>query len=67
MPVSASGEKLVRSSMNMPDFIVPIDVVEREGDETELVGIFRLELLADSRLRSVDALRFAKKARLQAG
>ena len=37
-PVSASGEKLARSSQEDADLVLPVDVVEREGDEAERLG-----------------------------
>src|SRR3974390_272401 len=37
-----------------PDLVVPVDVVEREGDEAELFGGFRIERLADPLARAIE-------------
>src|ERR1700704_431543 len=48
-----------------PDLIVPVDVVEREGNEADRFGSFRVERLADFLLRAYDIFRVGLEARLQ--
>src|SRR5712672_2306110 len=36
-----------------PDLVVPIDIVEREGDEAELLGCLGIDRLADVFLRTL--------------
>src|SRR3954447_24524268 len=47
------------------DLILPVDVVEREGDEAELRRAFGIELLADRFACAFERLRLAEKPRLQ--
>src|SRR4030088_2146078 len=35
-----------------PDLVVPVDIVEREGDEAERFGLLRIERLANAVLRA---------------
>src|SRR5258708_22786439 len=48
-----------------PDLVLPVDVVEREGDEAELLGLLGIESLADPLLRTLQIHRVGLKARLQ--
>src|SRR3954463_8107547 len=47
------------------DLILPVEVVEREGDEAELGGSLGVELLADRLACAFERLRLAEKPRLQ--
>src|ERR1700732_758223 len=48
-----------------PDLVIPVDIVEREGDEAERLGFLGVERLADRGLRAGDVFGFGLKARLQ--
>src|SRR5882762_5083658 len=47
-----------------PDLVIPVDIVEREGDEAELLGCLGIERLADPGLRARDIFSVGLKARL---
>ena len=48
-----------------PDLVIPVDIVERESNEAELLGLACIERLADLFLRTVEIRRIGLKARLQ--
>src|ERR1700726_1997733 len=48
-----------------PDLVVPVDIVEREGDEPKLLGRFGIERLADFHPRALDVRWIGLEARLQ--
>src|SRR6266853_1974702 len=48
-----------------PDLVVPVDVVERKGDEAELLGFLGIKRLADSFLCALQIRWIGLKARLQ--
>src|SRR6266851_9007706 len=48
-----------------PDLVIPVDIVERKGDEAELLGSLGVQRLADSGLRAVQIHWVGLKARLQ--
>ena len=50
MPVRPSGEKDGALLEEHPHLVVPVDVVEREGDEAEFFGLLRIERRADGGL-----------------
>src|SRR5712664_2166120 len=50
-----------------PDLVVPIDIVEREGDEAKLLGLLGIDRLADLVPRALQIGRIGLKARLQSG
>ena len=66
MPVRLSGEKDGALLEEHPDLVVPVDIVEREGDEAERLGLLGIEPLADFGLRARDVFGIGLKARLQA-
>ena len=50
-----------------PHLVVPVDVVEREGDEAELFGLLGVERRADGGFRALEIGRIGLEARLQPG
>src|SRR5258708_19435442 len=50
-----------------PHLVVPIDIVEREGDEAELFGFLGIERRADGGFRAVQIGRIGLETRLQPG
>src|ERR1700694_3043825 len=48
-----------------PDLVIPVDIVERKGDEAELLGLLGIERLADPFSRAVQIRRVGLEARLQ--
>src|ERR1700686_2204263 len=48
-----------------PDLVIPVDIVERKGDEAEQLGGFRIERLADPLSRAVEIHWVGLEARLQ--
>src|SRR5713226_1944535 len=48
-----------------PDLVVPVDIVEREGDEAERFGLLRIECLTNALPRAQDIFSIGLKARLQ--
>src|ERR1700730_4551201 len=48
-----------------PDLVIPVDIVERKGDEAELLGLLGVERLADPLSRAGQIRRVGLKARLQ--
>src|SRR6266852_9934653 len=48
-----------------PDLVIPVDIVERKGDEAELLGGLGVERLADPFSRAVEVHWVGLKARLQ--
>src|SRR6185503_10719135 len=63
----AVGRKTRALLQKHPHFVVPIDVVEREGDEAEFFGLLGVERRADGGFRAVEIGRVGLEARLQAG
>src|SRR5215813_12706005 len=53
-----AGERVRRETRALlaehADLVVPVDVVEREGDEPELLGLFRLNVFADLFARTIE-------------
>src|SRR5258708_7738879 len=53
----AVGRKRRALLQEHPHLVVPVDVVEREGDEAEFFGFFRIERGADGGLGAIDISR----------
>src|SRR4030088_3124715 len=47
-----------------PDLVIPVDIVERKGDEAELLGFACIQPLADPLLRALQIRSVGLKARL---
>src|SRR3981189_3495019 len=45
-----------------PDFVIPVDIVERESNEAELLGLACIDRLADLLLRAVEIRRLGLTA-----
>src|SRR5205814_811852 len=65
-----TGERIGREARALLDrdahFIVPIEIVGREGDQAEFGSEFRVELLADALARRLDRFRLAGEMRADA-
>ena len=64
MPVKASGDSEVRSSIATPDFVFPVEIVGRERHEPEFFCFFRVEALLVAEY-FIEFLRLGQKPRLQ--
>src|SRR5229473_6644799 len=60
----AVGRKTGALLEEHPDLVVPVDVVEREGDEAERFGLLRIECLTNALPRAQDIFSIGLKARL---
>src|SRR6266446_7564876 len=60
----AVGRKTGALLEEHPDLVVPVDVVERKGDEAELLGFLGIKRLADSFLCALQIRWIGLKARL---